>query len=245
MNHVIESSDTSAIKTMSSVELVEVINDLREDGKAELLHKNFMVKIESHPGIQPAKFLARYTDAKGEERKCYRLPKRECELMVMSESLAVQTRVYDRMTALEQQAVVAAFNLPTTYAGAMRLAADMVDQRDQAQSALAIAAPKVAALDLIATRAEGSVCITNAAKDLQVQPKRLFNWLQEHEWIYRRAGGSGFVAHQPRLKTGYLEHKITTIERSDGSSRMVEQVLVTAKGLARLAGEFGCVGGVQ
>ncbi len=242
MNQVIKSESA---KTMSSVELVEVINELRQAGSAELRHDTFVLKIEKHPGIDAPKFSGTQNYGNGNTRKVYNLPKRECELMVMSESLAVQARVYDRMTALEQQAVVAAFNLPTTYAGAMRLAADMVDQRDQAQSALAIAAPKVAALDLIATRAEGSVCITNAAKDLQVQPKRLFNWLQEHEWIYRRAGGSGFVAHQPRLKTGYLEHKITTIERSDGSSRMVEQVLVTAKGLARLAGEFGSVGGVQ
>ena len=66
-------------------------------------------------------------------------------------------------------------------------------------------------------------------------PKRLFQWMQAHDWIYRRAGGSGYVAHQHRIKTGYLEHKVTTIERGDGTSKMVEQVLVTAKGLSQLA----------
>jgi hypothetical protein len=30
-------------------------------------------------------------------------------------------------------------------------------------------------------------------------------------------------------------HKITTVERSDGTEKAVEQVLVTPKGLARLA----------
>ena len=103
---------------------------------------------------------------------------------------------------------------------------------------LALQAPKVEALDLLATRTEGSMCITNAAKDLQVPPGRLFSWLQEHDWIYRRAGGSGYVAYQPRIKTGYLEHKVATFERSDGSVKMVEQVLVTAKGLAKLAIEL-------
>lgn len=244
MNDLISASSASV--TMTSLELVDFINGQRGQHEAELQHKHFLAKVPVVLGEQTsAKFSADLPDSYGRPRQGYKFPKREACLMAMSYSYDLQAKVFDRMTALEQQAVVAAFNLPTTYAGAMRLAADMVDQRDQAHSALAIAAPKVAALDLIATRAEGSVCITNAAKDLQVQPKRLFNWLQEHEWIYRRAGGSGFVAHQPRLKTGYLEHKITTIERSDGSSRMVEQVLVTAKGLARLAGEFGCVGGVQ
>lgn len=35
----------------------------------------------------------------------------------------------------------------------------------------------------------------------------------------------------------YLEHKVTTVERSDGTVKMVEQVLVTPKGLAKLAGD--------
>ena len=117
----------------------------------------------------------------------------------------------------------------------------VIEQRKQ----LEVQAPKVAAFDLIATHADGSMCITNAAKSLQTQPKRLFAWMQEHDWIYRRAGGNGYVAYQARIKTGYLDHKITTVERSDGTAKMVEQVLVTAKGLARLAGEFGSPGMLQ
>lgn len=92
--------------TMSSVELVEVINDDREPGSAVLLHKNFLAKIERHPGIDSAKFLAQYKDGSGRTLKCYYLPKRECELMVMSESLVVQTKVYDRLAALESGATL-------------------------------------------------------------------------------------------------------------------------------------------
>lgn len=92
------------VPTMSSVELVGVINAKRGKGRAPLQHKNFLVKIESHPGIQSAKFLADYKDARGRVQKCYMLPKRECELMVMSESLEVQARVYDRLAALQSKA---------------------------------------------------------------------------------------------------------------------------------------------
>lgn len=46
-----------AVATMSSLELVEVINSLREDGRPELRHDNFMTKIENHPGIASPKFL--------------------------------------------------------------------------------------------------------------------------------------------------------------------------------------------
>lgn len=87
--------------TISSVELVDLINSMREPGGAELRHDHFTVKIEKHPGIDSPKYLGQYRDSTGRTLKCYNLPKRECELMVMSESLAVQAKVYDRMTELE------------------------------------------------------------------------------------------------------------------------------------------------
>ncbi|MBW6397041.1 phage antirepressor KilAC domain-containing protein [Roseomonas sp. HJA6] len=104
---------------------------------------------------------------------------------------------------------------------------------------LAVAAPKAAALDRIATAADGSMCIIDAAKALQEKPKALFSYLQANRWIYRRAGGKGWVAYQDRLKSGLLECKVTEITRSDGSEKIVEQVKVTAKGLARLAEIMG------
>ena len=71
---------TVGIKVISSIELVKIINDLREVGKAELRHDNFCVKIESHPSIQSPKFLGDYKDSKGRTYKCYYLPEREAKL---------------------------------------------------------------------------------------------------------------------------------------------------------------------
>lgn len=90
-----------AAKTMSSVELVAIINDMREAGRAELRHDHFMAKIEKHPGIDAPKFRGVYLGGNGQERPCYNLPRRECELMIMSESQLVQTKVYDRLAELE------------------------------------------------------------------------------------------------------------------------------------------------
>lgn len=101
--------------------------------------------------------------------------------------------------------------------------------------------PDVEALDRIA-KANGSMCITNAAKHLQVQPKFLFKLMSENHWIYRRAGGKTWLAYQDRIQSGVLEHKVTTVERSDGSEKVVEQVLVTAKGLTKLSKMLGVTG---
>jgi hypothetical protein len=92
---------------MCSVDIVDVINEERGERAAVMRHDNFLTKIEKHPGIDSPKFLGQYKDSTGRKLKCYNLPKREAELMVMSESLKVQTRVYDRLAAIEAGALPA------------------------------------------------------------------------------------------------------------------------------------------
>ncbi len=88
--------------TMSSLEIVELINKTREKASAVLLHKDFLRKVAKVLGAEPAKnFAGQFKAANGEMRKCYNLPKREATLMVMSESHNVQAAIYDRMVELE------------------------------------------------------------------------------------------------------------------------------------------------
>lgn len=117
------------------------------------------------------------------------------------------------------------------------LLADYTEKVIQLQGEVEEMRPAVQALDRIANT-EGSMSITEAAKALQVQPKSLFNWLRAHEWIYRRPGASADLAYQSRLVTGFLEHKTTIVNRTDGSEKTVTQVRVTPKGLTRLAKEM-------
>jgi anti-repressor protein len=95
--------------------------------------------------------------------------------------------------------------------------------------------PTVEAFERIAA-SDGSLCITDAAKNLQIGPKKLFAYLRANGWTYNR--GSHDVAYQARISQGVLEHKISTVLRPDGSEKTVTQVRVTPKGLARLAKEF-------
>jgi len=94
-------------------------------------------------------------------------------------------------------------------------------------------APRANALDRLA-EAQGSCCLTDAAKALQLRPKDLIQWLLAQRWIYRRPGGAAYLAHQQRIQAGLVTMKIVAVPRSDGTARIVEQVRITAKGLARL-----------
>ena len=105
------------------------------------------------------------------------------------------------------------------------------------------AKPVIAAFERIAM-ADGSMNITEAAKALQIQPKKLFNLLSQEQWIYKRAGGQAWLGYQAKIQQGLVEHKVTTVERTDGSAKTVEQVRITPKGLTKLARQLS-VGGVQ
>jgi len=144
-------------------------------------------------------------------------------------------RAYDAVVTRPPLDPMKVLNDPATMRGLLLSYSEKVMSLE---SKVSEQAPKVAALDRIAD-AEGLMNPTVAAKALQIPPKKLFDYLREKRWIYRRPGGSGNVAYQDKIQDGYLTHKVTTVQREDGTDKVVEQVLVTGKGLAKLSQAFG------
>lgn len=116
----------------------------------------------------------------------------------------------------------------------IKLAMEAEAERLALEHQVAEQAPKVAALERIAD-AEGSLCMRDAAKALQVRPIDLKNWLIVNRWIYGRPGHSGWLAYQDRIQQGVLCHKVSTLLREDGTEKVVEQMRITPKGSARIA----------
>jgi phage antirepressor YoqD-like protein len=129
------------------------------------------------------------------------------------------------------------FQVPRTMAEALRLAADLADANEGLTRTVQVLAPQAAALQRLET-AQGSLCVTDAAKTLKLRPKKLFDWLAEHGWIYRRGNNTAWVGSQERVDQGWLEHKAVTVSTSDGA-KLAEQVRITAKGLARISTILG------
>jgi Rha family phage regulatory protein len=127
--------------------------------------------------------------------------------------------------------------VPQTLSEALRLAADQAEEIERQANEIKAFAPKVAAHARLA-EAFGSMCITDAAKTLQINPQVLFRWLRANSWIYKRIGSTEDVAYQDKIKAGYLEHKATPVPRPDGTEKVVTRVRVTPKGLAKLAEIF-------
>jgi anti-repressor protein len=97
--------------------------------------------------------------------------------------------------------------------------------------------PDVEAFALLA-KSEGALCVSDAAKALNVRPQRLFQYLKEKGWIYKRPGGRHWLGYQQKVQLGLLAHITATVTLADGTDRLTEQVVITPKGLTRLSKEF-------
>lgn len=161
--------------------------------------------------------------------------KRDSYVVVAQLSPEFTARLVDRWQELEQRQPVAidVRNLPQLQTIALQLIEVNKEQSEQ----IAAMAPKVEAFDRIAD-AEGSLCITDGAKALQMRPIDLTRELQAMDWIYRRPGNKHWVGKSAQTQQNLLTHKVTTGSRADGSEWVSEQVRITPKGLAKLAARF-------
>ena len=101
-------------------------------------------------------------------------------------------------------------------------------------------APKVQAM-LRLEGADGSMCITNAAKALSVRPKDLFSHLQANKWIYKRPGTAVWIGYQDKIQSGLIEMSEYLQTKEDGTEVVRVRAKITAKGLAKLASAFEAV----
>lgn len=100
-------------------------------------------------------------------------------------------------------------------------------------------APKADALDRLSL-ADGEVCLQTAGKLLQQPPNKFIAWLRSlGTWIFKRPGSSRNSAYTDKINAGYLNVRTVTTIMPDGSERVTEQVVVTPKGLAKLAQMLG------
>lgn len=179
-----------------------------------------------------------YLDSQNRQQTEYHLDRDLTETLITGYSVPLRFRVVTRLRELENVSSSAPA-IPQSLPDALRLAADLAEEGAKLRLVIADQAPKVQALELLSD-ASGTMCMTDAAKHLHVQRKALLEYLKANRWIYRRDGSTHWVAYQPRLASGLLDHKVTVIGSEEkGDSRAVSQVLVTSKGLAVLAQKLG------
>jgi phage antirepressor YoqD-like protein len=176
------------VVTMNSLELVAYINSQRAEGEAELAHYDFLKKVPLVLKGGEGKFSASYKSSQNKELPCYQFPKREACLMALSYSYDLQAKVFDRMTELENQ-LKPAFKIPTTFAGALMLAAQQaVELEKQALELEEKTAkieqdkPKVAFADAV-RKLDNSCLVREFAKVIGTGQNKFFQWLRDNKFL--------------------------------------------------------------
>lgn len=216
--------------TMSSLEISGLV-DSRHDKVKQSIERLADRGVISLPPMGEVKVQRERRD---ETVQVYNLCKRDSLIVVAQLCPEFTAKIVDRWQDLETKVGQQVAAIPQTLPEALRLAADLAEQKDRIAAQLAIAAPKLEAFDRIA-EADGCLGLQEAGKALQQKPNKFIAWLREKGWIYRRAGSKNNLGHSEKVNAGYVTHKVTTVQREDGSEKVVEQALITPKGLARLA----------
>lgn len=214
----LQSQNVAREVSMTSLELVEFINAHRSRQSAEtgskfalLMHKSFLGKVPEVLGEQAsAKFIADLPDSYGRPRKGYSFPKRESCLMAMSYSYDLQAAVFDHMTALEER-LSQKVALPS-YAEALRLYADQIEQTEVLRVENHQQAEKIASLESIF---QAGMTPTQFCKRLNgVNCQQVNNALMARKWIYdseRDPKRSIKYRVGTIARDKYLTEKLTTI----------------------------------
>ena len=207
--------------TMSSREIAELT------GKE---HKNVKRNIEnmlSDLGKDALSFERIYIDTMNRQQAEYHLDRRHVECLLTGYSAVLRMKVIDRMHELEGMtgAVV-----PQTLPEALRLAADLAEQKQRLSEELAIAAPKAEFVDRY-VKATGSMTFRQVAKLLNAKEPEFAMFLIENGIMYRL--NRVLTPKSKHIEAGRFEVKTGTTNQTNYA---FNQSRFTAKGVRWIGG---------
>ena len=222
----------SSILTMSSREIAELTGKEHRNVMADI--RKMLTELHGENGV--LNFQQSYINGQNKEQPCFNLPKRESLILVSGYSVQMRAAIIDRWQELEAMAAkpidpMQVLNDPASMRG---LLLGYTERVIELEAKVEKIQPMADALIRIA-HTEGGRCLTDASKVLQIKPREFISKLAQMGWIYKRAGVTNWIGYQDKVNAGYLEHKLTTVERADGSEKSYAQCLVTPKGVAKLS----------
>ncbi|WP_105462255.1 phage antirepressor KilAC domain-containing protein [Escherichia coli] len=128
------------------------------------------------------------------------------------ESKAVRRSLIDKLEEL-QQANSPAPSIPQTLPEALRLAAELAEQKMQLEQQLVAAAPKVDFADRVS--AANGILIGNFAKVVGLKQNALFSWLRQNG-ILMAFGARKNVPRQQYINAGYFTVKEVVLDDENG-----------------------------
>ena len=208
--------------TMTSLELLDVINGYREDDdKKGLRHDTFMKKIEDELEEAAPKFIGTgtYLNGTGSEvqRPIYILPKEECMLMAMRESKYVRRQTVEYIKSLEKPN-----NMLPDFTNPVEMAKEWITQYEERlvlESKVKEDAPKVEFHDKVSNVTTNST-LNDVAKVLGLGRNKMMKWMRD----------SGILDKNNKAYQRFIESKHFVVSEKVGNNYLSYTTYVTGKG---------------
>jgi phage regulator Rha-like protein len=123
MNAMATLNTTNATLTMSSREIAELTGKRHPDVKRDI--ERMLGELTG----DVSSFAHIYYDAMNRQQVEHRLPRREVEILLTGYSVALRAKVIDRLRELEAQQATPMRAIPSNYVEALRLAAELEEER--------------------------------------------------------------------------------------------------------------------
>jgi len=224
---IINHNGTFAVGSREVAEMVE-------KNHAHLLRdiQGYIGFMATNPDLDSLNFFipSAYQDAKGEVRPCYLITKKGCDMVankMTGEKGIIFTAMYVTKFDEMENALKGTPQIPQTFAEALRLAADLAEQKDQLQQQNAIMAPKAEFFDAVAD-SKDAIAIGEAAKVLNIGigRNRLFDFLRKKKVLMKDN-----LPYQEYIDRGYFRTIEQKYQTPEGETKISIKTLVYQKGL--------------
>ena len=215
---------TGAARTMSSIDLLELVNQARaEFGESEVRRNDFTARCcDELEGEHYETFVVQ--NHNGTESDALQMSRDQCLYVLMRESKAVRRAVTVKLNRDAAPAELSRMDI-------LRLAMESEEARIRAESALALAAPKVDFVERYVTADTGSKGFRQVAKLLKANEARFREFLLAEKIMYRLGGE--WVAHQNHIDAGRF-----SVKTGEANGHAFNRSLFTSKGVEWVAGEW-------
>ena len=222
-------------KTMSSREIADLTGKehrsvLRD---IDVLNVNYE-KLGMHKVVPTS-----YQDSFNRQQRQYELTKMQTIDLMTGYNIELRIKINRRWEELENQSK---FQVPSTIAEALRLAANQAEQIEHQQKQIEEQKPKVLFADAVAT-SKTSILVGELAKLIKqngydIGQNRLFDWLRTNGYLINRKGTDYNMPTQRSMDLGLFEIKENTIAHSDGHTSIIKTPKVTGKGQLYFVNKF-------
>ncbi len=208
--------------TMTSLELLEVVNAAREEfGELPVRRNDFTARCRDELAGENYEIFV-VPNPNGTQSDALRLTRDQCMYILMRESKAVRRSATAKLNQREQLP-----NIPRTYAEALRLAADQAERIEQQAAQLEQQRPAVEFVDRF-VEAKSAKGLREVSKILGIKEREFIGWLRDDGVIFKQ--GNHWLPKAAYQHAGYFE-----VKTGEASGHAYHQTRFTPAGIAWIA----------